>query len=139
MLESAGHGCPQCRDNTARQESQQNEFQKRGVRNRRSVPIDHTESNICSMQIGSSNSVKEERRLPQDKTTMQKIKYIQHQPAEMTLRQRSRSERDPNFASTAKDFTSRRLNHIRRVRSAPKSRTSVRSRTCRVDSSSQNQ
>ena len=50
---------------------------------------------------------------------MQKIKYIQHQPAEMTLRQRSRSERDPNFASTAKDFTSRRLNHIRRVRSAP--------------------
>jgi hypothetical protein len=50
---------------------------------------------------------------------MQKIKYIQHQPAEMTLRQRIRSEGGPNFASTAKDFTSQRLNHFRRVRSAP--------------------
>jgi hypothetical protein len=53
-----GRGCPQCRHNTAQQEGQQHEFQKRGVRNRRSVPIDHTESNVCSMQIGSSNSVK---------------------------------------------------------------------------------
>ena len=33
-------------------------FRRGGCEIGRSVPIDHTESNICSMQIGSSNSVK---------------------------------------------------------------------------------